>query len=181
MSNPKRKPKKPPKRKRKEGKLVEPKRKMDLSDKERKRRSDAAKKKNEEGKLGGKEFGQLGGRPRKKRASEVVAEGVSEMGKEMLGVIKDAMQEDNPHSIRLKAMEAGIKIEEKEARLQMDEEEQLRKMGHDQLVSAVAEKFASNPMVLAIFRKAGESATAPPPPPAIDAEAEDITDAEVVN
>lgn len=176
----KRKAKKPPGRKKKEGKLVEPKRKMNISEKERKRRSDAAKRKHEEGKLGGAEFGKLGGRPRKKRATEVMAEGISEMGEEMLGVLKDAMDEENPHSIRLKAVEAATKIEEKEARLAMDEEDHLRKMGHEELVAAVAAKFATNPMVLAIFRQAGEADPAPTPPPAIEGSAEDITDAEVV-
>jgi hypothetical protein len=103
------------------------------------------------------------------------------VGEEMLGVLKDAMDEENPHSIRLKAVETATKIEEKEARLALDEADQLRRMGHEELVAAVAEKFASNPMVLAIFRQAGEAD--PPPPPAIEegtAEEEDVVDAEVV-
>lgn len=174
------KAKRPPSLKKKEGKLTPPsKKKMELSDEERKRRSEAMKKRHEEGVAGGAEFGKLGGRPKKKRASQVIAERASEEGEKMAQVLVDAMDEDNPHSIRMKAVEAMTKIEEKETRLQIDEAEQLRKMDHDQLVSVVAEKFASNPMVLAIFRQAGEAA--PPQPPMIEAEAEEVTDAEVVN
>jgi hypothetical protein len=179
MTTTKRKAKKPPGKKRKEGKLVEPKRKMNLSPEERKRRSDAMKKKHEEGVAGGAEFGKLGGRPKKKRASQVIAERASEQGEAMAQVLVDAMDEENPHSIRIKAVEAMTRIEDKEERLALDEAEQLRKMDHDQLVAAVAEKFASNPMVLAIFRQAGESA--PTPPPAIEGSAEEIVDAEVVS
>lgn len=159
----------------KEGKLVEPKRKLNLSDEERQRRSEAAKKRHEEGRLGGSEFGSLGGRPKKKRATEVMAEGIAGMGEEMLGVLKDAMDEQNPHSIRLKAVEAATKIEEKEARLQMDEEEHLREMGHDALVDAVAKKFIGNPMVLKIFQQAGARKELPAPD-----DVEEVVDAEVV-
>lgn len=175
MAKPKPKKRLPNKGKRKEGKLVEPKKKMNLTPEQRKERSDRAKALAAEGKIGGAQPG--AGRPKKRRATEVMAEGISEMGEEMLGAIKDALNKDNPHSIRLKAVDQATKIEEKEARLQIDEAEQLRKMDHDALVKQVAEKFAGNPMVLNIFRQAGVAEL--PPAPELDENGDEIVDAEI--
>lgn len=182
-SRPKPKPKKrlpKGKGKRKEGRLVEPKKKLklNLTDEQRKERSDRAKALAASGKIGGVEHGSKGGRPSKKRrATEVMAEGISEMGEQMLGAIKDALHPDNPHSIRLKAVDQATRIEEKEARLQIDEAEQLRKMDHDALVKQVAERFAGNPMVMNIFSQAGRAEL--PPGPEVDENGDPVIDAEV--
>lgn len=106
-----------------------------------------------------------------------MAEGISGMGEEMLGVLKDAMHEENPHSIRLKAVDAATKIEEKEARMKMDEEEHLRELGHDALVEAVARKFTGNPMVFRIFQQAGQAKAELP---ASEDDEDEVVDAEVV-
>lgn len=166
--------------KKKEGKLTAPKRKLNLSPEQRKARSDAAKKKIAEGKLGGAENGAKGGRPRKKRASQVVAEQAQENGAKIAKVFLDGMDDDNPHSIRMKAASEMIKIENNEAKLQIDEAEQMRKMDHNALVTQVAEQFAGNPVVMNIFRQAGEAAADLPAGPETDENGDKVVDAEVV-
>ncbi len=93
---------------------------MELSAEERKRRSDLAKKLNREKKFGGKQEG--AGRPKKQRASEVVAEGIREDGEKILGALRTALKAASP-SVRLKAALAMLDIERKEFDLQMREEQ----------------------------------------------------------
>lgn len=157
------------------GKSVE-KKKLNLTEDERKRRSEAMKKRHKEGRAGAS-FGKLGGRPKKKRAAEVAAEVAADHGKEMAQVFLDAMAEENPNSIRMKAAEGLYKIEEKEARLQMDEEEHLARLGRDDLLDALVDMFASNPMIAEMFR----SAASAPPVALLPGDDETVIEAEVVS
>ena len=155
--------------KKKPGKSVE-KKKRTISPEERKRRSEAMKQRISEGKAG-PNFGKLGGRPRKKRASEVVAEIASDKGKEIAQVFLDGIDEHMPQSLRQKAAEGLMKVEEKEARLQMDEEEHIARMGREDLLDGLVEMFACNPMLHEMFRSAANN---------VPDEIEDVIEAEVV-
>lgn len=163
------------------GKEVE-KKKLNISDEERKRRSEAMKKRIEEGKAGAA-FGRLGGRPKKKRASEVVAEEASKHGKEIAQVFLDAMDETNPNSIRIKGAEGILKVEEKEARLQMDEEEHFAKMGRDELAGELARMLSGNPVIMDTLSRAATMVQNGEVEPTIEGEAEEeeIQEAEVVD
>lgn len=100
----------------------------------------------------------------------------SKHGEKIAQVFVDAMDDENPHSVRMKGAEALLKVEEKEARLKMDEEEHLRELGKDALVAAIAKRFHENPMALNIFRQAGESKELSAPA----SDEEEVVDAEVV-
>lgn len=83
----------------------------------------------EQGKFGGKGRGQ--GRPRKKRASEVVAENVANEGQEIFDRLMEITRGGkNMESIA--AANSLIAIEEKERKLQLEEEQSYEDMrGHD--------------------------------------------------
>lgn len=146
-----------------EKKPAQTKRSMNLSAAEKKRRSEAAKQRVEAGKMGGAEFGKLGGRPRKKRASEVVAEEAQKQGEQIAKVFKDGIADNGINSIptRLKAAEAFLGVEQKEAKLQMEEDEHYNRMGKEELHDHLAAKLKENPLLADIFRKmlAGEDLT----------------------
>lgn len=95
---------------------------MELSAEERKRRSDLAKKLNREKKFGGRQEG--AGRPKKQRASEVVAEGIREDGEKILAALRTALKAPSP-SVRLKAALAMLDVERKEFDLQSREEQRM--------------------------------------------------------
>jgi hypothetical protein len=127
-----------------------PKRKMNLSDAERKRRSEAAKKRIAEGKIGG-QFGKLGGRPRKNRASDHVADAAEKNKAKMVSALEDALEDDQSISTRLKAVEQWLAIEDKNRRLEMDEEEHFAKMSREELAEHLAARFANNPVLIKII------------------------------
>src|SRR5438552_18397514 len=96
------------------------KRKMELSEEEKKRRSELAKSLHKDGKFGGIQKG--AGRPRKQRASEVVAEGVREDGNKILKALREALSSKSP-SIKLKAALAMLQIERDESEFKIKEEQ----------------------------------------------------------
>lgn len=86
----------------------------------REQQREVAKRLVEEGKFGGKGRGQ--GRPRKKRASEVIAEQVSSEGQEIFDRLMEITRGGkNMESIA--AANSLIAIEEKERKLQLEEEQ----------------------------------------------------------
>lgn len=95
----------------------------------REQQREVAKRLVEEGKFGGKGRGQ--GRPRKKRASEVIAEQVSTEGQEIFDRLMEITRGGkNMESIA--AANSLIAIEEKERKLQMEEEQSYEHMrGND--------------------------------------------------
>lgn len=122
------------------------KKKRQMSPEARKAASERMKKLHAEGKAG-PQFGKMGGRPRKKRATEVIAEQAAEDAQKLLAVYQDGIAEHQPISIRLKAAEAYRNIEQSEAKLGMEEEEHVRKMSKEELESHLAQKILSNPML----------------------------------
>lgn len=108
---------------------------MQISEEERKRRSELAKQLHQKGKFGGKQPGS--GRPRKKRASEIVAEQARAEADEIIQVFRDSIRSDNPASVRLNAAKEWLKIEQSEADLQLREERQLDGLTTNQLVEMI--------------------------------------------
>lgn len=108
---------------------------MQISEEERRRRSELAKQLHQKGKFGGKQPGS--GRPRKKRASEIVAEQARAEADEIIQVFRDSIRSDNPASVRLNAAKEWLKIEQSEADLQLKEERQLDGLTTGQLVEMI--------------------------------------------
>ena len=119
-----------------------------------------------EGKAG-PQFGKLGGRPRKPRASELAAQEAEANSSQIVQVLKDAIDPNQPIGIRLKGAAQWLDIEKSERQLEMNEEEHIAKMTRDELSSGLAEKIAQNPMLASLL---AERALA----------AEQVVDAEVV-
>lgn len=92
-----------------------------------------------EGKFGGKQPG--AGRPRKKRASEIVAEEASRQAADIVSAFKDALSDDNPAKVRLAAAKAWLTVEQDEHKLQMEEERYVDKLQTDQLITLIEEKL----------------------------------------
>jgi len=113
----------------------------ELTDAERQRRSELAKRLHAEGKFGGSEFGKLGGRPRRQRATELVAEEARDNAKLIVEAFKDALGKENHPNTRVRAATEWLSIEAKEEELRMKEERQLEGMHRDQLIAQVAEKL----------------------------------------
>jgi hypothetical protein len=113
---------------------------VELSDEERKRRSDQAKRLVAQGKFGGKQPGS--GRPRKKRASELVAERVSQHATEIWNELWD-LRNDKSSAIRLKALVEMLDIEERERGVQVEEQKQLENKSRDELLTYVLEMRSS--------------------------------------
>lgn len=112
------------------------KKKLELSDEERQRRRELAKKMVEEGKIGGPRPGS--GRPRKKRASEYVAEAARTHANKIVDAFLDSIHETAPAQIRLQAAKDWLLIEQKEAEIQLKEERQFDDMSEKELREMVA-------------------------------------------
>jgi hypothetical protein len=116
-----------------------PRKKMELSDEERKRRSELAKKQHEAGVFGGKQEG--AGRPKNKRASEIVAEGIKDDAQKILTALRAALKSDSD-ATKLKAALAMIDIENKETELRIKEEQRAYdNLDRQQLLNLVKERL----------------------------------------
>ncbi len=88
-----------------------------------------------EGKFGGKGRGQ--GRPRKKRASEVVAEQVANEGQEIFDRLMEITRGGRPGD-SISAARTLLETEEKERKLQLEEEQTVEDMHRNDLLELVA-------------------------------------------
>lgn len=127
-----------------------------------------------EGKLGGRREG--AGRPRKvspetqshpRPASAHMAAGIAELGPQMLGVIRDVLEDDTASDgAKLRALKAAVGIELKETELQLEESKRDLPSpppefeNREDALSALAAKLAENP----ILRDRLLAAVAPRPP-----------------
>lgn len=117
-------------------------------DEQRQRRSELARRMNQEvvdpdtgrRKFGGPQPGS--GRPRKKRASEIVAEHAQSQASEIIRVFDDAIDPEQPISIRLQAARQILDIEQKEAALQLEEDKELAKKSSGDLIDEISESLA---------------------------------------
>jgi hypothetical protein len=153
------------------------KKKKNLSPEVRQAASDRAKKLHAEGKLGGAKFGRMGGRPRKKRASETVAEAAVKQAnrEDIVRVFEDAVADSQPIGVRLKGAEAWLAIEREERKLSLQEDEfDAKQHSRDELVAILADKLTSGPAAEVLRAKLAVSE-------AELHEAETIEDAEIVD
>lgn len=112
---------------------------LNLSEEERRRRSELAKRLHSQGKFGGAQPGS--GRPRKKRASEIVADEAARMADKMIQAFDDALDKKNPASVRVQAAKELLKIERDEAELQLKEEQALEGMTTRQLIELITNRM----------------------------------------
>lgn len=92
-----------------------------------------------EGKIGGAREGS--GRPRKKRVSEVINEKIESHAEEIWNVYLDSISETSSPQIRLQAARDLLEIERKEVEHQRSEDEDLKRMNKDQLISELVGSF----------------------------------------
>lgn len=105
----------------------------------REQQREVAKRLVEEGKFGGKGRGQ--GRPRKKRASEVVAEQVSSEGQEIFDRLMEITRGGkNMESIA--AANSLLAIEEKERKVQLEEEQTYEHMRGNDIAELIMHQLA---------------------------------------
>lgn len=98
------------------------KRSYNISEEERQRRSERARQLVKQGKIGGVQKG--AGRPKKERASEVVAEKIREDGERIYRALRKALNSKSD-SVALKAALAMIQIEREEEEYQAKEEQRM--------------------------------------------------------
>lgn len=129
---------------------AKPKRKVNISDEERRRRSERMQRMRKEGKVG-PQFGKLGGRPRKVRASELIAEEASKNRKKIAQVLEDAIDPEQPITVRMKGVQMITDIESKERSMEMAEDEHYAKMNKDEMIDEMAQKLKENPVLAQIL------------------------------
>jgi len=100
----------------------------------REKQREVAKRLVEEGKFGGAGRGQ--GRPRKKRASEVIAEQVSSEGQDIFDRFMEIVRGGNDGN-SIAAGRTLIEIEEKERKLQIEEEQSYEDMRGNDLAESI--------------------------------------------
>lgn len=128
-----------------EGNLPE-KRKKQMSPEAREKLSRLAKERHARGEFGGREFGKLGGRPRKDRAAKRVAEIAQDEAnvKKIIEVFKDAIHPSQPMTIRLKAAEAWLGVEERESKLTLQEvSEEQKQLTREELLEKLSTRLMS--------------------------------------
>lgn len=120
-----------------------------------------------EGKIG-PQFGKLGGRPRKPRASEMVAEAARKDADKIIRVFQDGLDDDSIKT-RITAANSYLGWEHEEAKLKLEEEK------HDLDIEDASRDDLIGFLANALTGSLGEQVIS-----AIPGTAEDITDAEVV-
>jgi hypothetical protein len=113
---------------------------MNLSEEERERRRQRARELVAAGKIGGPRAGS--GRPRKPRASEVLAERIRGEADEMFTALKRGLGKDVPQSVTNDTVRTMLMIEENERKIIEDEQRHLETMKRDDLIVALASKLA---------------------------------------
>lgn len=105
----------------------------ELSEAERLRRSEVAKRLHAEGKFGGPQPGS--GRPRKPRASEVVAEKAREHGELIANTYLEVLQSTQVSAqVKLQASRDWLGVEHQEVDLERKEERDLESLRKDELI-----------------------------------------------
>jgi hypothetical protein len=112
---------------------------IQISDEERQRRRERANALVAEGKIGGPRPGS--GRPRKKRASEIIAEQVEKRAQQISGALFDGLHKDQPQHIRHDAAAKLLAIEQKEHELTIEEERELRSASRAELIEGLFERL----------------------------------------
>jgi hypothetical protein len=114
--------------------------KMNLTDEQKQERSERMRRLHAEGKAG-PQFGKLGGRPKKTRISELLVEEYQKEARK-LKVKLDELLEDESPKIRLDTIKHIVDLEEKERKVQVDEEVRYDQLKHAELVQLVLGNLA---------------------------------------
>lgn len=136
--------------------MAEQKRKKNMSPEAREKLSRLAKERHARGEFGGREFGKLGGRPKKDRAAARVAAAAQDdsQARAIISVFKDAIQPDQPMSIRIKAAEAWLGIEREEAKIVLQEADaDATQRSRDELISILGKKLTAGPTAQILRRQ----------------------------
>lgn len=150
-----------------------PKKKNNISPEAREKLSRLAKERVEKGVMGGAKFGKKGGRPRKPRASQEIAEEARKHAQEIVQVFKDGIDPDRPMGTRLKAAELWLGVEEKEAKIQLQEEKQDEQLERDEIIKRLADGLLKGAVGAAMRQEVIRVPN--------QADDEEIEEAEVVN
>lgn len=135
----------------KDKELAKTKSKVELSDEERERRRQNMQKLRDEGKIG-PQFGKLGGRPRKPRATEMIAERARQHSEEIAQVFIDAIDPEQPMKVRLEAANSFAKIDRDEAQLKLQEDKfDVEHADKNELVTYLAGILEDSPVGAAII------------------------------
>lgn len=94
-----------------------------------------------EGKFGGAVHGRKGGRPRKKRASEIVAEEAERNANLIIKALREGLQNTKRPDIRLQAAKQWLEIESKEHDLKIKHEKDLDELSTEDLVEHIANRL----------------------------------------
>jgi len=93
----------------------------------------------QEGRAGG-QFGKLGGRPKKPRASELVAERVREDAEEYYQRMRQIVLEGG-EKVASTTFTSLMKIEEQERKITVEEEEKIDQLRREELLALVSEQL----------------------------------------
>jgi hypothetical protein len=151
--------------------MAEAKKKRELTPEAREKLSRLAKERHAAGKFGGSRFGKMGGRPKKDRAAKRVAEAAQEEAnaRRIINVFKDAIHENQPMQIRIRAAEAWLGVEREEAKILLQEAAHDEKQhSREELLEILSKRLTDGPAAT-ILRKQLEQESS-----------EVIADAEVV-
>lgn len=135
--------------------------KRNFSPESRQKLSDLAKQRHADGKLGGADFGAKGGNtPRKsKRISKKVAEAaeVDRTARQIIEVFKDAIDPNQPMSVRLKGAQAWVEIAVQHGRLEIQEEaHESSQHSREELIEMLSKKLTQGPTATVIRKQIEE-------------------------
>ncbi len=114
---------------------------MELTSEEIERRRDNANSLIAQGKLGGAEFGRLGGRPRKPRASELIADKVSGEADTFFTRLKEIV-ETGGEANAINSIKTLLQIEENERQIKENEDLKFEQLKRGELIKYIAGTFA---------------------------------------
>ena len=112
---------------------------INITEEERERRRQNMLRLHAEGRAGAK-YGKMGGRPKKPRASELVAEKVREDADEFYQRMKDIILEGGEKTATA-AFAQVMRIEEQERKITVEEEEKIDQLRHEELLALVLDQL----------------------------------------
>jgi hypothetical protein len=131
---------------------------LSISDEERERRRKAALERVANGQMGGAKFGRMGGRGntrKRRRAQAALAEEAAkpENRKKMLAVFHDALDPSQPISVRLKAVDQWVGLEQAESKMTLEEEKvDAVQRSREDSIELLRNKLMGNGVAAAVLR-----------------------------
>jgi hypothetical protein len=116
--------------------------KLAITEEEREARRQRALALVEQGRLGGSQYGKLGGRPKKKRASELVAEKAAEEADQIWARLRGLIFQADSDKIALDAIKHVHALEEQERKVDAEEEVRYEQLKRNELLTIVVGNLA---------------------------------------